>query len=237
MKNQAQTLRFILGTAMAGTAIAAAMPAWAGCSAEPYIGSVCITAAAFCPAGQYLEANGQVLAISSNSALFALLGTTYGGNGSSTFALPDLRGRTPVGVGQGVGLSNITPGQMRGNENTTLAVNNLAVHNHLATFTPSGGGQVTVNIPVSGNTTGNTIAPDASHNYLAASPAGPSSAAIWSDQMTQVATVNGVSATATATGGSVTVGATGSGQGFSNVPPQLGLKYCIAVNGLFPQRP
>jgi microcystin-dependent protein len=82
-------------------------PALATCSAEPMMASICITAANFCPRG-YLPTNGQILSISQNSALFALLGTTYGGNGVSTFALPNLQSRVPVGAGQGPGLNQVT---------------------------------------------------------------------------------------------------------------------------------
>lgn len=74
--------------------------------------------------------NGQILAIAQNQALFSLLGTTYGGNGQTTFALPDLRGRTAVGTGQGPGLSSITLGQVSGSATTTLTIDNLPPHNH-----------------------------------------------------------------------------------------------------------
>jgi microcystin-dependent protein len=74
--------------------------------------------------------NGQILSIAQNTALFSLLGTQYGGNGQTTFALPDLRGRVPIHQGQGPGLSNYTIGQLSGTEATTLTVNNLPTHNH-----------------------------------------------------------------------------------------------------------
>ncbi|HTH51627.1 MAG TPA: tail fiber protein [Pyrinomonadaceae bacterium] len=73
---------------------------------------------------------GQILSISQNTALFSLLGTTYGGNGQTTFALPDFRGRVAVGTGQGPGLSNVTLGEVSGTETNTLLVTNLPAHTH-----------------------------------------------------------------------------------------------------------
>lgn len=81
----------------------------ASAQAEPYIGQVMTTAASYCPRG-WAEMQGQLLPISSNQALFALIGTTYGGDGRSTFALPDTRGRAVVGNGQGPGLPFAQPG-------------------------------------------------------------------------------------------------------------------------------
>ena len=73
---------------------------------------------------------GQIMSIAQNTALFSLLGTTYGGNGQTTFALPDFRGRTAVGTGQGPGLPNITLGEVDGNNSVTLTTGNLPAHNH-----------------------------------------------------------------------------------------------------------
>ncbi len=100
---------------------------------EPYLGMIIITPYTFAPRGWAFCA-GQILPIAQNTALFSLLGTTFGGNGQTTFALPDLRGRYPIGVGQGPGLANYDLGQVAGTENTTLTVNNLAPHLH--TFAP-----------------------------------------------------------------------------------------------------
>ena len=75
---------------------------------------------------------GQTLSISQYSALFAILGTTYGGNGTTTFQLPDLQGRVPVGMGNGIGLSPYVIGQKSGTENTSLTINNLPSHVHTA---------------------------------------------------------------------------------------------------------
>lgn len=92
-----------------------------------YIGEIILVDFNFPPVGWAL-CNGQTLPIASNAALFSLIGTTYGGDGSSTFALPDLRGRVPIGKGQGAGLSNYAIGDKNGVEDVTLTVAQLASH-------------------------------------------------------------------------------------------------------------
>jgi microcystin-dependent protein len=96
---------------------------------EPFLGELRIFGFNFAPRG-WAMCNGQVLSIAQNTALFSLLGTTYGGNGQTTFALPDLRGRVPVHFGQGPGLSDIDLGEQAGSEVVTLTVDQLAAHNH-----------------------------------------------------------------------------------------------------------
>lgn len=96
---------------------------------EPLLGSLMLFAGNFAPRG-WAFCNGQLLPISSNTALFSILGTQYGGDGSTTFALPDLRGRAPVGAGQGPGLSNYPIGSRVGSETTTLTAANLPSHSH-----------------------------------------------------------------------------------------------------------
>lgn len=97
--------------------------------AEPYIGDIMMFGGNFAPSG-WAFCNGQLLPISQNQALFSLLGTMYGGDGMTTFGLPDLRGRLPVGVGQGPGLSNYTEGEPGGTESVTLTTSSLPAHNH-----------------------------------------------------------------------------------------------------------
>lgn len=221
----------VIMTAMASLSFTTS--AQANCVPEPYIGSVCMTAATFCPRG-FAEANGQLLAISSYSALFSLLGTNYGGDGRTTFGVPDLRGRTPVGIGTGPGLQNIRQGAMPGREFITLNLLNLPSHTHSATV--SSPVTVNVSIPVVPNSGSNVTTPSDSQNYLAASPGGPTSAAIWAAQNTEtLAQVGGVSASGAVTG-AVTVGNTGGSQSFDSRPPQVGMRYCIAMVGLFPPR-
>jgi len=95
---------------------------------QPFLAAIFLFAATFAPRG-YAFCNGQLLSIAQNTALFSLIGTTYGGNGTTTFALPDFRGRVPIHAGQGPGLSNYTQGEMSGTENTSLLVSNLPQHN------------------------------------------------------------------------------------------------------------
>lgn len=101
---------------------------------EPFLGEIHIVPYNFAPRG-YAFCAGQLLPIAQNTALFSLLGTTFGGNGTTTFALPDLRGRVIVGAGQGPGLANIDLGQVGGSETATLTQNQLPAHSHLASAT------------------------------------------------------------------------------------------------------
>jgi len=96
---------------------------------EPILGQICIFGFNFAPKG-WLPCNGQLLSIAQNQALFSLLGTTYGGDGRTTFALPNLQSRVPVHYGQGPGLSNYELGQTGGTENVTLGLNNMPAHTH-----------------------------------------------------------------------------------------------------------
>src|SRR4051812_113885 len=95
----------------------------------PFLGEIRMVGFNFAPRGWAL-CNGQILSIAQNTALFSILGTTYGGNGQTTFALPDLRGRVPVSAGQGPGLSSYDLGQVTGSENVTLTVQQLPAHSH-----------------------------------------------------------------------------------------------------------
>jgi microcystin-dependent protein len=98
---------------------------------EPYIGQITLVAFTFAPVG-WAFCNGQLLSIDQNQALFQLIGTTYGGDGQTTFALPDLRSRIPLHQGQGTGTSNYTIGQSGGSENVTLTTDQIPSHTHQA---------------------------------------------------------------------------------------------------------
>jgi microcystin-dependent protein len=98
--------------------------------AEPFIAEIRLFAGNFAPQGWAL-CDGSILPINQNQALFSLLGTTYGGNGTTNFALPDLRGRAPIHVGQGPGLSPYTLGETSGEETVTLNTNQIPAHQHL----------------------------------------------------------------------------------------------------------
>lgn len=108
---------------------------------ERYLGEIFMTGANFCPRGT-ANADGQLLPIAQNTALFSLFGTIYGGDGRSTFALPDLRGRSAVHVGQGPGLGNYSQGQRGGAETVTLTQAQLPAHSHEGIGpAPQGGGE------------------------------------------------------------------------------------------------
>jgi len=107
---------------------------------EPYLGDIKLTAINFEQRG-WAECNGQLLSIASNTALFSLLGTTYGGDGETTFALPDLRGRVPVHNGQGPGLTNRRQGQVGGTESNTLTVAQMPTHTHTINAVSEDGNQ------------------------------------------------------------------------------------------------
>jgi microcystin-dependent protein len=116
--------------------VSAAFTAQANCGQQPYIASMCVFAGNFAPRGTAF-AHGQLLAISQNDALFSLVGTIYGGDGRTTFGLPDMRGRVAVHQGQGVGLSNYAIGSKGGTELVTLTVAQIPSHNHTATINAS----------------------------------------------------------------------------------------------------
>jgi len=105
---------------------------------SPFLAMIMLFAGTFAPRGWAL-CNGQLLSIAQNTALFALLGTTYGGDGQTTFGLPDLQGRVPIHFGQGAGLSPYVMGQTGGSETATLLLSNLPLHNHPLMAVSDGG--------------------------------------------------------------------------------------------------
>lgn len=109
---------------------------------DPFIGEVKLFAGNFAPRG-WAFCEGQLLPISQNSSLFAILGTTYGGDGRTTFALPDLRGRTAIGPGNGPGLSSYREGQKGGVEHVTLNASQMPTHNHTIRAVTSAGNSTT----------------------------------------------------------------------------------------------
>ncbi|MCX6074253.1 MAG: tail fiber protein [Campylobacterales bacterium] len=206
-----------------------------------YVGSICTTAAAYCPANT-LEANGQILQVTQNQALFSLLYNTYGGDGKTTFALPDLRGRAPVGVSYNVPSAANQPvsmGTKRGSESVALTTAQMPIHIHNAAFTPSNGtNPIAVTVPVSSNTSGNTTVPSPTNNYLAASPSGDNGGNMWSSTpSTPPVTLAGVTTTGGTGTGNVTVATTGASVPVSTISPELGLKYCVVTVGYYPPRP
>ncbi|MEO6832940.1 MAG: tail fiber protein, partial [Chitinophagaceae bacterium] len=118
---------------------------------EPILGQICLFGFTFAPKGWAL-CEGQLMSIAQNTALFSLLGTTYGGDGRTTFGLPDLRGRVPMAFGQGAGLSNHVQGQMGGAEQASLTVGQMPAHSH-PTNVPAAAG-----VGSTANPVGNIIA-------------------------------------------------------------------------------
>ncbi|MDH4446859.1 MAG: tail fiber protein [Acidovorax sp.] len=109
---------------------------------DAFLGEIRLLASAIVPSG-WAVCDGRQLAVADNTALFALLGNAYGGDGSQTFALPDLRGRLPIGIGQGPGLSPRNLGDALGEERVTLAVQEMPPHTHAL----QAGGAATSNVP------------------------------------------------------------------------------------------
>ncbi len=193
--------------ALASAVLLSALSQQATACSNPYVGEICTFAFNFCPQG-FAAANGQLLPISQNTALFSLLGTMYGGDGQTTFALPDLRGRAPIGIGHGAGLSNITLGQLGGSETVTLTQAQLPPHTHTAQMhVTSANGDV--------------------DDPATALPARMPRSRIYSSGATDAVMKDGT----------VTVGSTGGGQAAPVRDPYLGINYCIAIVGVYPSRP
>lgn len=176
---------------------------------EGVIGYTTLFAGNFAPKSWAL-CQGQLLAISSNTALFSILGTVYGGNGTTTFGLPDLRGRAVVGAGQGPGLSSYSLGQTGGAENVSLGQTQMAQHVHpiQVTMTPQASTTVSNSSPANG------VYGQGTENLYSSS----------ADSMMKPFQ------------GTLTTGITGSSLPFSIVRPVLGLNYIICMQGVYPAR-
>lgn len=174
---------------------------------NPFVAEIRIFAGSFAPVGWAL-CNGQLMPISQNTALFSLLGTTYGGNGTSNFALPNLQGCTPIGAGQGPGLSLRDLGETAGEQTVTLLTTEMPAHSHAAMAATSGGQD-----SPAGNSWGESKLGKTPLNVYAANnantnvPMSPSALSI-----------------------------AGGSQPHNNMPPFLGLTFIIALQGVFPAR-
>lgn len=194
---------------------------------EPFLGAILAFGFTFNPRG-WQTCSGQLISIAQNTALFSLLGTTYGGNGQTTFALPDLRGRSMVGVGNGPGLTPIVYGQVGGTETTTLTINNMPQHNHQLVPGVNAG---QVNLALTANAaTGGAIAND-TDNGTNSFAAGGSTPNIYSEPGTGTTKIGGITSTIS---GSTSI--VGGSQAFSIRDPYLGINLCIAMEGIFPSR-
>jgi microcystin-dependent protein len=179
---------------------------------EPYLGNVAVFAGNFAPRA-WMFCQGQLLSIAQYDALFALLGTTYGGDGQVTFALPDFRSRIGVHAGQGSGLSNYVLGQMAGTENTTLLSTNLPLHNHSLI-------SLSVRQPASTATTSGIDMPTNAY---------PASGAMEFFNATDGNNMGSYSSI-----GSTPIA--GTNQPISILQPYLAMNFIIAVEGIFPSR-
>jgi len=177
---------------------------------DPFIGEIKMFGGNFAPRS-WAFCDGQLLPIAQNTALFSILGTTYGGDGRTTFALPDLRGRAAVHAGHGPGLTDRRLGSRGGTEITTLNVTNMPSHTHIASGTVKAvGAPGNQRIP-----TGNNLAGTAGD--LQYSDAGPN-------------------ASMAANNVDVTVGNAGGQQPFNNMQPYEVVNYIICLFGVFPSR-
>ena len=194
------------------------MPAKAG--SEPFIGDVMMVGFTFCPRG-WANADGQLLPINQHQSLYSLLGTQFGGDGRTTFALPDLRGRSPIASGQGTGLPDYPIGNIGGTEEETMLVNEMANHTHLIFGVPNATLKATSSSATSNSPADNIIPTyPAGQNVYATSQGTP----VPMHDETVDLTVN------------LTIGNTGSSVPYNNMQPFQVIRYCIATQGLYPSR-
>ncbi|PST81841.1 phage tail protein [Pedobacter yulinensis] len=198
---------------------------------EPYLGSIVLWAPNFAPRG-WAYCLGQTLAISSNTALFSLLGTTYGGNGQTTFMLPNFGGRVPVGAGQSPGTSNYTLGQVSGTENVTITLAQMPMHTHVASGTLNGNVSLAASAAQAQSHTPSTA------NNVLASPYDPNAASDVNGYISQAAGGTLVPLAGGSLSGNVaiTVGVAGGSMPLPIMQPYLAINYIIALEGVFPSR-
>ena len=174
--------------------------------ASPFVGEIRIVGFNFAPRG-WAFCNGQILPISQNTALFSILGTMYGGNGTSNFALPNFQGSAPIGVGQGPGLSPYVQGQTGGETSVTVTFGQLATHSHSALASGTGGNQP--------------------------SPGGND----WAQGgVTRGQKVYAAAAGTLQQMNAGTLTPVGGGLPHNNMPPYLAANFVIALQGIFPPR-
>ncbi len=175
---------------------------------NPFVAEIRIFPFNFAPIG-WAFCDGQILPLSQNTALFSLLGTTYGGDGKSNFALPNLQGAAPLQAGQGVGLSLYDLGETGGAETVQLLQTELPSHSH--------GAVQAINGPASSN--------NPSNNVWAVAGSRRTTTNEYSDSHTTLVTMSGAA-----------LSASGSGAAHNNMSPYLTLNFCIALQGVFPPR-
>jgi microcystin-dependent protein len=177
--------------------------------ADPYLGQITMFGGNYAPRG-YSFCNGQTLSIQQNTALFSLLGTYYGGNGISTFQLPNLQSTLPLCMGQGPGLSYYTIGETAGSQNVTLLSNQIPTHTHLMMASTGNANAAAISTSVI------PAKPPVANSYFYANPGSP--------PLNMLAFNAGALAPA------------GGNQPHSNLMPSLCITFCIAMSGIFPSR-
>jgi microcystin-dependent protein len=179
---------------------------------NPFIGELRLFGGNFAPIG-WAFCQGQLLPIDQNDALYALIGTTFGGDGITTFGLPDLQGRVVIGQGQGPGLSSYVVGQKSGTETVTLTTGQLPSHNHTLTAynTPATTASPAGGVPA---TTGKSVPNQANNSLFYASASVPNATTFPAD----------------------TIQNSGGNQPHENMAPFLVINYIIALEGVFPSR-
>jgi microcystin-dependent protein len=175
---------------------------------DPFVAEIRIFAGNFAPVGWAL-CDGQLLPISQNTALFSLLGTNYGGNGTSNFALPNLQGSSPLGYGQGAGLTQRILGETGGEQTVTLNQNELPAHSHIVQ-----------------GTTGTAAASPANATFGTGARGRPPAYGNPTTPVVQPTVEMNPAMTA----------ATGGNQAHDNMPPYLALTFIIALQGVYPAR-
>jgi microcystin-dependent protein len=197
---------------------------------EGYIGEVRNFAGTFAPMG-WSFCQGQQMSIANYQALYALIGTTYGGDGVTVFNLPDLRGRVAVGTGQGPGMSNVNLGTLAGVENAALTVNNLPAHNHVVgatnpTFATSvNSAEAILNAPAAGMSI-------ASAGYIP--PSGSFVQNLGFNNATPAVALN--SGTVDTSSITANISAVGGSIPHNNMQPYLAVNFIICIEGIFPSR-
>lgn len=192
---------------------------------DDFIGIIKMFGGNFAPRG-WAFCNGQLLSISQHTALFSLIGTAYGGDGRTTFALPDLRGRAPVHAGTGHGLRPYRLGDRLGLESTTLSIQNIPPHTHTLSLT---GGSSSINIPVN-TEEGAEDEKDPGAGFLVNTGADN-----FSSEATTGAKYGGQSIPVdVAVNG--TAALTGGGAPINNIQPVLAVNFIICMDGIYPSR-
>lgn len=240
-KKMKSSLKLFLGglAVASGLTLANTKPAQATCADNPYMGTICWTMSYYCPRN-YAEANGQILAISGNDALYSLLGTFYGGDGRSSFGLPDLRGRTNIGTLQGPGLSNVYLGQKIGAEKHLITVANMPAHSH----TVSLGNNITLSGTVTGvSDNGSQTTPEG--NFPGARPSSGGTLKEMKPYYTDGSGTNPVLMAGDSVEVTVNPSKVPTEPAFDNISqqealplraPQVGVRACIAMKGTYPPR-